>query len=68
MTLYTLHLGIYLFVSNRAGILAERLSNFTGVNRKTAQLLARKLPFLIVPGTYRENRYPVEFRADTITS
>lgn len=109
MPLYTLLLGIYLFVSNRTGISEKRLSNFMGVNRKTAQLLARKLrylmelddnsydlstpflegdafyiggksksgkrglgtdklPFLIVLGTDRENRYPVEFRADAITS
>lgn len=43
LPLYKLILGIYHFIHARNGISAEHLSTILGVNRKTGQLLARKL-------------------------
>ena len=47
LPLYTLLYGIFLFVTSKKGISAEELSRQLGVNRKTAQLLVRKLRYLM---------------------
>lgn len=47
LPLYTLLLGIYLFVTAHNGISAEELANTIDVNRKTAQLLCRKIRYLM---------------------
>ena len=47
LPLYTLLLGIYTFITAHNGISAEELANTIGVNRKTAQLLCRKLRCLM---------------------
>lgn len=43
LPLYTLLLGIFIFINAKTGIAAEQLANQLGVNRKTGQLLCRKL-------------------------
>lgn len=47
LPLYTLLLGIFLFVTSYNGISAEELANSIDVNRKTAQLLCRKIRYLM---------------------
>lgn len=47
LPLYTLLYGIFLFVTSKKGISAEELAVQIGVNRKTAQLLARKIRYLM---------------------
>lgn len=47
LPLYTLLLGIFLFVTAHNGISAEELANSIDVNRKTAQLLCRKIRYLM---------------------
>lgn len=47
MPLYTLLYGIFLFVTSKKGISADELAIQIGVNRKTTQLLCRKLRYLM---------------------
>lgn len=47
LPLYTLLYGIFLFVTSKKGISAEELARQLGINRKTAQLLCRKLRYLM---------------------
>lgn len=47
LPLYTLLLGIYLYVTAHNGISAEELANSIGINRKSAQLLCRKIRYLM---------------------
>lgn len=47
LPLFTLLLGIYLFFTAHNAISAEELANTLGINRKSAQLLCRKLRYLM---------------------
>lgn len=47
LPIFTLLLGIYLFVTAHNGISAEELANTLGINRKSSQLLCRKLRYLM---------------------
>ncbi len=47
LSLYKLLYGIFLFITSKKGISAEELSSKIHVNRKTGQLLNRKLRYLI---------------------
>ena len=47
LPLYTLLYGIFLFVTSKKGISAEELASEIGVNRKTAQLLCKKIRYLM---------------------
>ena len=47
LPLYTLLYGIFLFITSKKGLSAEELASELGVNRKTAQLLCRKIRYLM---------------------
>lgn len=47
LPLFTLILGIHLFINPATAVSAEELANQLGINRKSAQLLARKLRALM---------------------